>query len=282
MSRRLGARSATSPIALSVSASHPTPSGTDAFAAAPESARARAPRLGRLRFRGTSSGEPPARRRFVRGGVRGGVAATAAASLIGMAALAGCASGSDALTNAARPTINSVSGAVGTITLRNVYVAGPVEKGESAQVISAVFNGGVEEDTLVAVSSDAAGGGRTPDPAVIKPGGGNIYIANGAAPTLTDVREKLLIGSAIPVTFTFEKAGSITLQVPVEPLAPGASGEPVATATPAETEQAEATEGGETAGAEATATPGGTASPTAAPTSPAATPATTEESPQAE
>ncbi|EFC79498.1 hypothetical protein FrEUN1fDRAFT_7392, partial [Parafrankia sp. EUN1f] len=65
------------------------------------------------------------------------VTSSLAAAAIAASALSGCASGTDALTNAARTTTNSVSGAVGSVTLRNVYVAGPADKGDSAQIISA-------------------------------------------------------------------------------------------------------------------------------------------------
>ncbi|WP_250285422.1 MULTISPECIES: hypothetical protein [unclassified Frankia] len=155
----------------------------------------------------------------------------AATSLTGTAALSACAAGSDALTSQARTTTNTVSGAVGTISLRNVYVAGPAARGADAQVVSAFFNGGTQEDQIIQVSSDAANGGVAPASAVLKPGGGVIYIANGSAPTLTGLNRELLVGQAVPVTFTFAKAGSVTLNVPVEPAAPGASAQPTAAVT---------------------------------------------------
>ncbi|WP_157180404.1 MULTISPECIES: hypothetical protein [Protofrankia] len=158
----------------------------------------------------------------------------AATSLIGTAALSACAAGSDTLTSQARTTTNTVSGAVGTIALRNVYVAGPAARGGDAQVVSAFFNGGTQEDQIIQVSSDAANGGVAPASSVLKPGGGVIYIANGSAPTLTGLNRELLVGQAIPVTFTFAKAGSVTLNVPVEPAAPGASAQPTVTTPPAQ------------------------------------------------
>jgi copper(I)-binding protein len=161
--------------------------------------------------------------------VRRRVAALVAAALVGTPVLAACASGTDAMTNLTRTTTNTTAGAVGTISLRNVYVAGPVEKGGSAQIISAIFNGGADQDTLIGVSSPDASGGKPGDPATLPPGGGRIYIADGSAPSLTGVRKKLLIGAATKITFVFAKAGSVTLDVPVETPAPGASGSPAAT-----------------------------------------------------
>ncbi len=155
----------------------------------------------------------------------------AATSLIGTAALSACAAGSSAVTSQARTTTNTVSGAVGTISLHNVYVAGPAAKDADAQVISAFFNGGTQEDQIIQVSSPAASGAVTPPSAVLRPGASNIYIADGNAPTLTGLNRELLVGQAIPVTFTFAKAGSITLNVPVEPPAPGASAQPTTAVT---------------------------------------------------
>jgi copper(I)-binding protein len=210
--------------------------------------------------------------------VRRRAAALVAAALVGTPVLAACASGTDAMTNLTRTTTNTAAGAVGTISLRNVYVAGPVEKGGSAQIISAIFNGGADQDTLIGVSSPDASGGKPGDPATLPPGGGRIYIADGSAPSLTGVRKKLLVGAATEITFVFAKAGSVTLDVPVETPAPGASGSPAATpsasAPPVSGTPLSASPGtlGTTASPTATATPsaGGTATATTAtPSTPA-------------
>jgi len=200
--------------------------------------------------------------------LRRGAAALAAAALLCAPALAACASGTDAMTNLARTTTNTANGAVGTIDLRNVYVAGPVETGGDAQVISALFNGGSEDDELVGISSPDAAGGKPGSPATLAPAGGQIYIANGSAPALTGLKKDLPVGSATKVTFTFAKAGSVTLDVPVEKPAPGASASPTATpsasATAAATASATAAAtASATAAATATATATGTASPAA-------------------
>lgn len=173
-----------------------------------------------------------------------------AGPLVAAMALSGCAAGTDAVTSNARTSTNAVSGAVGTISIRNVYVVGPATSGGSAQVISAFFNGGVENDTLTSVSSPVAGTGEPPTQDVLTAGGANIYLAGGGAPTLTGLKQNLLVGQAVPVTFTFAKAGSVTLDVPVEPAAPGASVSP----SPGITATAVTTAGKATAGATAGAT----------------------------
>ncbi|WP_163549058.1 hypothetical protein [Candidatus Frankia nodulisporulans] len=175
------------------------------------------------------------------------------ASVLGAASLTSCAAGTDALTNYARTTTNSASGAVGGISLRNVYLAGPADQGGSAPIVSAFFNASDASDTLVSVSSPAAVSGRVSTPAEIPAGGGRVFIADGSAPSLAGFTRNLLIGSQLPITFTFAKAGSITLDVPVEPAAPGAG-----------------TEGESAAGGETTATPTSPASAaSAAPGAPA-------------
>lgn len=155
--------------------------------------------------------------------LRHGAAALAAVALLSVPALAACGSGNDALTNLARTTTNTAEGAVGSINLRNVYVAGPVSQGGDAQVISAFSNVGTEPDQLVSISSPDASGGQPGTPAAIPAAGLQVYIANGSAPTLTGFKKALSVGTATKITFTFAKSGSVTLDVPVEPPAPGAS-----------------------------------------------------------
>ncbi|MBL7493010.1 hypothetical protein I6A60_38860 [Frankia sp. AgB1.9] len=247
MSRRLGARSIAFPRRPVVSPALPTAPAVAAL-------------HGRAREGATAH---PLRR---------GAVMLAAAALLGAPALAACASGNDAMTNLARTTTNTANGAVGTINLRNVYVAGPVSQGGDAQVISALFNGGSQDDSLVAISSPDATGGTPGSPATLAPAGGQIYIANGSAPTLTGLKKSLAIGTATKVTFTFAKAGAVTLDVPVEAPLPGASAAPSVTAaattpatTPAATPTATGTAlGGGTPTAGATATSG--LVPTVAPT----------------
>ncbi len=163
-------------------------------------------------------------------------------------ALSGCAAGTDALTSHARTTTNTVSGAVGTITLRNIYVVGPATKGGSAQIISAFFNGGAADDSIIGVSSPLAAGGQVPTRSALTAGGGTIYIANGSAPSLTGLKQNLLLGATVPVTFTFAKAGSVTVLAPVDTPAAGAAGPSSASGSPT-----------------ASATPSGSASPSASP-----------------
>lgn len=246
MSRRLGARSIAFPRRPAVSPALPTATVDHGLtrSADPQGQH----RADNARGQNRAGGRP----------LRRGAVALAAVALLGAPALAACASGNDAMTNLARTTTNTANGAVGTINLRNVYVAGPASQGGDAQVISALFNGGTQDDSLVAISSPDAAGGTPGNPATLAPAGGQIYIANGAAPTLTGLKKDLPVGAATKVTFTFAKAGAVTLDVPVEEPLPGASAQPSVTA-PATTAAATPTATG-------TALPGTTPSAGATPT----------------
>ncbi|CAO5257525.1 copper chaperone PCu(A)C [Frankia sp. AgKG'84/4] len=178
------------------------------------------------------------------------------ASTITTAGVAGCAAGTDALTNSARTTTNSVAGSVGSITLRNVYLAGPVAKGGSAPIVSAFFNASGDPDTLVAVSSPDAAGGRPSTPAQIPGGAGRVFIADGSAPSLQGFNQNLLVGSALPITFTFAKAGSVTLDVPVEPPSAGASSTAAASPSTEGSPSASPTAAGQTPNGQAAAASG--------------------------
>jgi copper(I)-binding protein len=177
--------------------------------------------------------------------------------------LSACGAGTDAVTNQARTTTNSVTSALGAITLSNVYLVGPATKGTSAQLVTALFNGGQTPDSLVSLSSPVSAAARTPANATLSPGGGAVYLPNGAAPTLDGLKQDLRVGQTVPVTFTFARSGTLTLDVPVElpaALPPGMTALPVPNVS---------------ASAAAAASPSGAASASvsaSAPATPSATP----------
>ena len=195
-------------------------------------------------------------------------------------AIAGCEAGSDA------PTLEFHSASSGTSTsfnglqISNAFVLGKpsgsaVPAGASAGLFLSIYNGGSSPDTLESV---AASGTAT---SITLPGGSVALPANSAPVNLTGPKPEVVLeelnkpltgGSTIPVTLTFEHAGSVTLQVPVEPQSfqwatfqaptPTASAKATtgakatATATPTTTGTATGT---------ATATPTGTATASTAP-----------------
>lgn len=134
---------------------------------------------------------------------------------------AGCGAGIQAETSRERPTINSVGAAVGNITVRNIYVGGPGQQGGSVQVLFAAYNGGTEPDQLTGVSSPVAAQATAPAQVSIAPGQGTIYNPGTGAPRLTGLRSPLLVAQQVQLTLTFQRAGSVTVEAPVEPV-PGA------------------------------------------------------------
>jgi len=143
-------------------------------------------------------------------------AATLAVVLLAATGAAGCGAGIQAETSRERPTINSVGAAVGNITVRNAYVGGPGRTGGSIPVLFAAYNGGTEPDQLTGVSSPIAAQAVAPSQVAIAPGQGTIYNPGGGAPRLTGLRSPLLVGQQVQLTLNFQRAGSVTIEVPVE------------------------------------------------------------------
>jgi copper(I)-binding protein len=87
--------------------------------------------------------------------------------------VAGCAAGQDAQTVNQRPPIDGASASAGNIAVRGAGLSAPTDgtsyaKGSSAQLELVLVNTGTSDDTLVSVTSPAAGGAQfsasgTPD-----------------------------------------------------------------------------------------------------------------------
>jgi copper(I)-binding protein len=183
-------------------------------------------------------------------------------------AIAGCEAGQDAPTLEFHPASAGAQTVFNGIKITNAFVLGAptgstVPSGSSASMFVSLYNGGDNSDTLLSATAPGAAGN-------ISLSGGTVPLpANSAPVNLTGPEPKVVLenltkplsgGTSVPVTFTFQHAGRVTLQVPVEAQsyywstysAPASA--PVGTATPA-------------TGASSAANPGGTASatPTATP-----------------
>jgi len=186
--------------------------------------------------------------------------------------IAGCEAGSDA------PTLEFHSASSGAHTLfngiqiTNAFVLGApsgstLPSGSSASLFVSLYNSNGSPDTLL--SATASGTASS-----ISLSGGSVALPANAAPVnltgpdpevvLENLSQPLRGGTSIPVTFDFEHAGTVVLQLPVEPQSfQWATFSPPAASTAVST---------------ATATPvsSGTATSTASPTSTAsATPTAT-------
>lgn len=143
---------------------------------------------------------------------------------VGIPAVAGCEAGLNA------PTLEFHQAAAGAYTefngiqVSNAFVLGApagssVPAGSSASLFLSIYNGGAGDDKLLGVS--AAGSASS-----VHLTGGTVSVPANSAVNLTGPQPSVVLsgltkslsgGETIPVTLDFQHAGSVTLQVPVEP-----------------------------------------------------------------
>jgi copper(I)-binding protein len=139
-------------------------------------------------------------------------------------AIAGCEAGADAPTLEFHPASFGAQTDFNGIQITNAFVLGApvgstVASGSSASLFVSLYNSGGSPDTLLSAkaagvaSSISLSGGTVPLPANSAP-----VNLTGPEPevVLEDLTKPLTGGSYIPVTFDFQHAGTVTLQVPVE------------------------------------------------------------------
>jgi copper(I)-binding protein len=140
-------------------------------------------------------------------------------------AIAGCEAGNDAPTLEFHSASSGAQTVVDGLRITNVFVLGApagstVPAGASASLFLSIYNGGTSSDTLESVTAPGSA-------ASITLSGGPVALPADAAPVnltgpqpavvLENLKTPLRGGSTIPVTLQFAQAGSVTLQVPVEP-----------------------------------------------------------------
>jgi copper(I)-binding protein len=149
-------------------------------------------------------------------------------ALLSAALLSGCGTGLHARTyqevGRQDGATTNLGGATG-IAVRHLHVAPPpsgstLAAGGTAYVTGGLINNGTDADALVNASSDIAGAATllvdgTPTTEVAIP-------RLGAAPAtwsiaLSGLNREVSVATYIPVTLEFQRAGRVTLQVPVEP-----------------------------------------------------------------
>jgi copper(I)-binding protein len=145
-------------------------------------------------------------------------------------AVAGCEAGEDAPTLQYHAAASGAQAVFNGIRITNAFVLGAptgsmVPAGSSASLFVSLYNSGNGSDTLqsisapgwagsISLSGSAASGGTVPLPA-----GSSPVNLTGPQPevVLEGLTKPLRGGSTIPVKFNFAHAGSVTLQVPIEP-----------------------------------------------------------------
>ncbi|WP_235916410.1 hypothetical protein [Antrihabitans cavernicola] len=157
-------------------------------------------------------------------------------------ALAGCGAGQISQTALQVPAVNGNQANVGSIALRNVHVLYPDSQeytnkkgGKAALAFVAANNSASLPDQILKITTDNATVTITPQNRTEVPGGG-VLVANtnkSDAPTdqlqsaddpeadpvlveLTDLKQDVSPGLTVPITFSFKRAGDVTVSVPVD------------------------------------------------------------------
>ena len=141
-----------------------------------------------------------------------------------MPAIAGCEAGNNAPTLEYHPASAGVQTVVDGIRITNVFVLGApsgstVPAGESASLFLSLYNGGTASDTLVSASAPGSADSVTVDGGPVALPTYTTVNLTGPSPSvvLNSLSKPLTAGGYIPVILDFAHAGSVKLQVPVEP-----------------------------------------------------------------
>jgi copper(I)-binding protein len=141
-----------------------------------------------------------------------------------MTAISGCEAGNGAPTLEFHPAAAGSQATVNGIKISNVFVLGApsgstVPAGSSAGLFLSLFNSGGTSDTLQSATATGTAG-------TVSLAGGTVALpaysgANLTGPTpsvvLNNLSKPLSAGGYVSVTLNFEHAGTVKLQVPVEP-----------------------------------------------------------------
>jgi copper(I)-binding protein len=175
------------------------------------------------------------------------VTALAAAGLIGALALAGCSAGQLSQTASQESAVDGNAAVINNVALRNVRIQAQqytdfLQPGTTVDLVLVVVNQSPDvADKLVGVTTDIGTVTVTGDPTL--PAGGTLFVGtpnglnNKAAAAVeaadsvkatVELSKQITNGPNYNFTFKFEKAGSVSLQVPIS--AP--EGQPLSAAHP--------------------------------------------------
>lgn len=155
--------------------------------------------------------------------------------LTGAAALSGCGAGAVSQTADQASAVNGAQGRAGSIDIRDATIAfagqgntdAVYRAGQTAELNLTLVNGGATADRLVKVSSPDAESGQIQGDAVIgadraiqvgntNASSGSVALADRTISiTLVGLKRDIQPGLKYPVEFTFERGGTVTLELPV-------------------------------------------------------------------
>lgn len=164
-------------------------------------------------------------------------AATMGVLLLSPVALSACSAGQVTQTATQERDKTGAQAQVGDISIRGAKLASPgvggYETGDDAELQVALVNGGSAADTLVRVDGDgftsaeiantaarisSSTGSTAAQDRIEIPAGSSVFVGQDNSDytiTLSGLDEGLTTGQYLKVTFTFEKAGEVTLPITV-------------------------------------------------------------------
>jgi copper(I)-binding protein len=148
----------------------------------------------------------------------------AAALAVLVPAIAGCEAGNDAPTLEFHAASSGTQTVLNGIKITNAFVLGApsgstTPAGESVSLFLSLYNGNSSGDTLVSATATGSASSVTLDGGSVTLPAYTAVNLTGPQPSavLTNLSKPLTAGGYIPVTLDFEHAGTVRLQVPVEP-----------------------------------------------------------------
>ncbi|MBA3292569.1 MAG: copper chaperone PCu(A)C [Geodermatophilaceae bacterium] len=152
-----------------------------------------------------------------------------AVAMAAVAAVTGCSAGQVTQTSTQVATVNGSSANVGQLALRDIRIlypsGGTYAEGSTAQLVLAVANQGLAEDTLIEVTGEFFDDAAVPtddagDEASVEvevPAQGILQFGTTEFPSieLSDLSEEISVSEIVSLTFVFEQAGEVTVEVPV-------------------------------------------------------------------
>jgi copper(I)-binding protein len=157
------------------------------------------------------------------------------ALLLSPVALGACSAGQVAQTATQEQNLGNQAD-VGDLNLRALELAYPTggvyPAGSDARLLGAIVSNSDADDTLVSIegedfdsvevvdpdaADEAATGAAGSSVDLTVPANGTLFLGDGAGPsvTLVGLADEVGVGQYVDVTFTFEQAGDISVQVPV-------------------------------------------------------------------
>jgi len=152
--------------------------------------------------------------------------------------LSACAAGQISQTADQVSAIDGGNGRVGQIGVLNALLTNPkgneYAKGSSAPLRLWLSNEGVKDDTLTRITTPAAASVKISGKAAVPGQSLKDFSGESTQFTLEGLTDTITHGESVPITFQFERAGTVTINVPIETPDQRTSGRPEIHIQPAE------------------------------------------------